>query len=61
MGHQEGAASRPPLFACAGPRQTGGGEDAMTYEIGHDDGIRISDDAQRFDIDRAHGWIGGRS
>ena len=33
----------------------------MTYEIGHDDGIRISDDAQRFDIDRAHGWIGGRS
>ena len=33
----------------------------MTYEIGHDDGIRISDDAQRFDIGRAHGWIGGRS
>ena len=33
----------------------------MAYEITHDDGIRISDDAQRFDIGRAHGWIGGRS
>lgn len=33
----------------------------MAYEIAHDDGICISDDAQRFDIDRAHGWIGGRS
>ena len=33
----------------------------MAYEIAHDDGIRISDDRQHFDIDRAHGWIGGRS
>ena len=33
----------------------------MTCEIIHDDGVCISDDPQRFDVARAHGWIGGQS
>ncbi len=33
----------------------------MTHEIIHDDRVRISDDPQRFDVGRAHGWIGGQS
>ncbi|WP_293407334.1 GNAT family N-acetyltransferase [Phenylobacterium sp.] len=33
----------------------------MAYEISHEDGVCISDDPQRFDVERAHGWIGGQS
>ena len=33
----------------------------MAYEIIHEDGVCISDDPQRFDVGRAHVWIGSQS